>query len=387
MLRQVMIPLLVTLGVAALLLLLERMLRIFDFVINEGGPFSVVWRMLGNLVPHYLGLALPIGFFLGIQLGFRRLSQTSELDAMQSSGIGLRKMLPPLMILSFLLMIFSLFLSGYVQPYSRYAYANLAYEVQSGTLGASIKAGEFTKIGKDVTLRIEGSRDSGQTLDRIFIEKTSATGRISAITARQGRFFATEDLGSLVLRLEDGVLVDLDMKQTQPRILTFDTHDFVVALPRAEEFRDRGDRSLEKTLPELAAIMNGDTAEATEAKAAFHARIVRSIMLLAIPFFAIPLGVVSKRAGGSLGIAFGVIVMLFLHKMLEFGEVYSSLGKGPVLLTLWLPTILFFVLSFRLFHISSSTVGGQPLRWIEMGWQAILAFFGSFKKRKRRVER
>ena len=57
---KITLPLVATLSVAALLLLLERMLRLFDFVVNQGGPVEVVFRMLGSLVPHYLGLALPI---------------------------------------------------------------------------------------------------------------------------------------------------------------------------------------------------------------------------------------------------------------------------------------------------------------------------------------
>jgi large conductance mechanosensitive channel len=41
------------------------MLRLFDFVATEGGPISVVWKMLANLLPEYLGLGIPIGLLLG----------------------------------------------------------------------------------------------------------------------------------------------------------------------------------------------------------------------------------------------------------------------------------------------------------------------------------
>ena len=47
---------------AAMLLLLEKMLRLFDFVIGAGGPISIVWRMLANLIPEYAGLAIPLRF-------------------------------------------------------------------------------------------------------------------------------------------------------------------------------------------------------------------------------------------------------------------------------------------------------------------------------------
>ena len=54
-----------------MLLVLDKMLRLFDFVAAEGGPVSVVWRMLANLIPEYLSLGIPIGLLLGILLAFR----------------------------------------------------------------------------------------------------------------------------------------------------------------------------------------------------------------------------------------------------------------------------------------------------------------------------
>jgi len=83
--KLILVPLLATLALAAMLLLLEKMLRLFDFVVSEGGPVNVVWRMLANLIPEYLGLGIPIGLMLGILLAFRRLALSSELDALRSA--------------------------------------------------------------------------------------------------------------------------------------------------------------------------------------------------------------------------------------------------------------------------------------------------------------
>ena len=64
--RLIAVPLFSTLVISAMLLVLEKMLRLFDFVASEGGPVSVVWRMLVNLIPEYLSLGIPIGLMLGI---------------------------------------------------------------------------------------------------------------------------------------------------------------------------------------------------------------------------------------------------------------------------------------------------------------------------------
>ncbi|RMF10670.1 MAG: LPS export ABC transporter permease LptF [Alphaproteobacteria bacterium] len=383
-LRQVMFPLLVTLGVAALLLLLERMLRIFDFVITQGGPLDVVWKMLGNLIPHYLGLALPVGLFLGVQLAVRKMSTTSELDAMRSVGVGLQRLLRPTLLLSAVLMVFSILLTGYLQPYSRYAYATLAFEVRSGTLGASIKAGEFTSLGKGVTLRIESSRDGGRRLEHIFIQKESASGRITAITARQGAFYTTGDHEALVLRLEDGVLLDIDLDQPKPRVLTFRTHDFTIGLPEVEAFRERGVRTRELTLPELRERALAGGPDASTYNAAFHARIARAVSLLVIPFFGIALGMAAKRSNSALGLTFGIVVMLLVHKVMEFGEVYSGVEGTSVWLTLWLPVVMFALLSLRLFQVAAYRVGGSPLAALEWSWALISGGIASLLSRLRK---
>ena len=63
--KQIAIPLIGTLLLAAMLLVLDKMLRLFDFVVTAGGPVSVVWRMLANLLPEYFSLGIPIGLMLG----------------------------------------------------------------------------------------------------------------------------------------------------------------------------------------------------------------------------------------------------------------------------------------------------------------------------------
>ena len=95
LLRLFIVPLAMALAIAAMLLLLERMLRLFDLVINQGGPVGVVWQLLANLVPHYVGLALPLGVFLGVLLAFQRLSISSELDALMATGFGIPRLVMP----------------------------------------------------------------------------------------------------------------------------------------------------------------------------------------------------------------------------------------------------------------------------------------------------
>src|SRR3546814_8019325 len=119
--------------------------------------------MLANLLPEYLGLGIPIGLLLGIMLAFRRLATSSELDVMRGLGMSYGRLLRVPMMYALVLAALNLAIVGYVQPYARFQYERLRFELRSGALGASIKIGEFTHFGKDMTLRIERSRDDGRS--------------------------------------------------------------------------------------------------------------------------------------------------------------------------------------------------------------------------------
>src|SRR4051794_4080162 len=121
-LAQVGRPMVATLVVALLVMLAERMLHVVDLVIGWRGSLLVVFEMLGFLVPHYMGLALPAAFFIGILIVVGRLSREGELDAMNAAGSGLPQLTRPLVGASVILIVLNLILVGYLQPYSRYAY-------------------------------------------------------------------------------------------------------------------------------------------------------------------------------------------------------------------------------------------------------------------------
>ena len=152
-----------------MLLVLEKMLRLFDFVVNTGGPLSVVWRMLANLLPEYFSLGIPIGLMLGILLAFRKLALSSELDALRGIGVGFGRLLRVPYFYALGLMLLNIVIVGWVEPYSRYRYEGLRFDLRSGALGASIKVGEFNNLGKRLTLRIDRSDNDGTSLSGIFV--------------------------------------------------------------------------------------------------------------------------------------------------------------------------------------------------------------------------
>ncbi len=380
--RLIALPLFSTLVIAAMLLVLDKMLRLFDFVAQEGGPVSVVWRMLANLLPEYLSLGIPIGLMLGILLAFRKLATTSELDALRAVGLSYGRLLRTPYIYTILLAVVNLGIVGYAQPYSRFAYERLRFELRSGALGASIKVGEFTKLGKHMTLRIEHSANEGRDLSGIFVKADGKDGKTLAVTAEKGTFLATDDPDVIILRLANGVLVHDAPGYKTPRILSFTGHDLPIDLPRIEAFRGRGGKDRELTIPELVKVgrdVKAPLALRNESLANFHFRLVEVAMMLLLPLLAVALAVPPKRSTSGLGIFLSIVMVVAYHKVNEYAESMGSLGRIDPFFALWIPFLLFALLIVWMYRTLAHVPGGQPIGALENAFartgKALRGFF------------
>ena len=368
--RQIAVPLLGTLILAAMLLVLDKMLRLFDFVVTAGGPVSVVWKMLANLLPEYFSLGIPIGLMLGILLAFRKLALSSELDALRGIGMGYGKLLRVPYMYTAGLLALNLFIVGWLQPWTHYGYERLRFDLRSGALGASVKVGEFNRLGKRVTLRIERSEDGGARLHGIFIQLDDRSGMSIAATADHGQFLSTDDPDTILFRLENGRLVQDSPKFAVPRTLSFESYDLPISLPVVDQFRRRGHEELEElTLPEL--FRNGylgtapDREQGVAARAHFHFRTVEVVMMLMLPLLAVALAVPPKRSTSALGIFLGIVMVVAYHKVNQYAEQMGAQGRAVPELALWIPFILFGGLIFWMYHVLAHRPGGQPIGALE----------------------
>ncbi len=388
--RLIFFPMLGTLVLSAMLLVLEKMLRLFDFVATEGGPVSVVWRMLANLIPEYLSLGIPIGLMLGILLAFRRLATTSELDVLKGVGMSFGRLMRVPFAFAVALAALNLAIVGFIQPVARYAYEGLQFELRSGALGASIKVGEFTKLGDRMTLRIEQSYDDGKALRGIFVRGDNRDGQRVSATAARGQFLATDDPETIILRLSQGVLIHESPKFAVPRVLTFDNHDLPIPLPKIEAFRLRGGADREKTIPELfVAGKDERQSEQTrlESRANFHFRIVEVMAMFLIPLIAVALAIPPKRSTSSLGVFLSIVLLVTQHKINQYAEDMGARGVVDPVIALWVPFLLFAALAVWMYYTVAHVPGGQPIGALERvaakAAQRIRALMTLFQRKQR----
>jgi lipopolysaccharide export system permease protein len=267
-------------------------------------------------------------------------------------------------------MLLNLAIVGFVQPYARYKYEGLRFELRSGALGAAIKVGEFNRLGRHLTLRIDRSENKGTQLHGIFIQMDQGKGKSVAATAEHGRFLSTDDADTILFRLSKGRLVQDSPKFATPRTLAFDSYDLPISLPMIDQFRTRGgNESDELYLHELWRLGYGGGAKTEkqqiQAQAHFNFRLVEVVMMLLLPFLAIALAVPPKRSTSALGIFISILIVVAYHKVNQYAEAAGANGQLNPTLALWVPFVLLAAMILWMYHILAHRPGGQPIGALE----------------------
>jgi len=362
LLRLLFWPLVGCLGVTVVALLLERVLRLLDALSQSSARFGYVTQLAANLVPHYLGLALPVAFFVALFMVIVKLSDGSEIDALLASGQSLERIAAPFFIVGLLLSVFSVGVFGYMQPYSRYTYRAVMHAAINAGWNGRLAGGAFID-DKGSLLTADSADLAGQRLTRVFIRRLDAKGQEEIITAASADLKMDPGGKTITMDLKDGRRIAHDA-DGQYRNLAFDSLTTQTPLTAAAVLlRDRGSDERELTLGELArqAKSKNPVVSKETLLSELYGRWARAIFLPFLPLLAFPLGLASKRGNRAPGLVMaGLLLLAFQHSLL-LGQSLAKAGKVAPLPAIWIPFTLFAALAVWLFVGSRTRPGDTPV--------------------------
>jgi lipopolysaccharide export system permease protein len=347
---------------ALAVLMLERLLRVAELVAASPDATTFVAQMMLSLVPHYLGIAIPISLLLSVLITVDRVGRSGELPAMLGTGFSLGQVARPFMGLAILLSAMTIVIFGYLQPISRFEYRVLAAQVEQEAFEAVFQEGRFARVG-DRVFWTEENRLTDGTLGQMFVFDRSANGVIRVVTAPSGAVSSNGESETTQIVLNEGVGLTIPPEHDSSQQLTFDSLNWNFP-NQAIAMRPRGDDALELTLGELLSIARGaehDTVDARTASAMLHSQFGRAAILLFLPFLAIPLGLGYGRSFQSIGLGVGIFLFVLIQKSLEIGGASALRGEIAPWAGTWPTIAIVAVVSLTLFWRSASRVSTPPL--------------------------
>ena len=330
------------LAVGLIILMSERLLRLFDLFSGPDDVVRYLGRMLVLLMPHYIGIVMPAAFFFAVLLTFSRLSKEQELSALLASGTSLSRLYVPVGLLAMGMACLAIVLLGYVQPHARYAYRSIKHNLAQASLGLAIKEGSFLQID-GLTFFAETSLDQGNRvrLKSIFVLDSENGQDRRLTTAEEGVLIPSGENGEPVLRLDDGLRLDFD-DEGKMSIVDFQEFRWPLSKSPVSGYRDRGRDQRELTFPELFAVSARPPPYLSEGEisAELNSRLVIIVSTLTLSFLAVAMGAGKGWRQRDLSAFLGLVMLIVYNESLEFGESMVKRDQAPAWLVLWGPFFL-----------------------------------------------
>lgn len=350
---QVLGPFVAGLALFTFILLIARIMKLVEMVVNRGVPAGDVLLLFSYILPAFLEVTVPMALLLAILMAIGRLSADSELTAMRASGLSLYQISVPIAAFAALIFALSLVLSLHLRPWGNSRLKTGIFELARTRATAGLNEKVFNDDFEGLVIYVEEIEPSGTGLNHVLISDRRSPGEENTVIASRGSLVADEEQQTLHLRLMDGVTFTNEAGGREFHKTDFVQYDVSLDLGEAlGELKTRKRDPSEIPLEELEGAIR---TQRLAGENALPERIERTrrwaipFSALIFPLLAIPLGLQPVRAVRSRGLAVSLVIILVYYMLLTAGDTLAANEILPPEIALWLPDLILALVGIALF--------------------------------------
>jgi lipopolysaccharide export system permease protein len=371
--KEILTPTLICLLVFTMVLLVGRLMKLVDLVVNKGVSLGEIFILFGTMLPTFLNITLPLAFLMGIMIGLSRMSADSETVALKAAGIGLGQIARPIIALAIVFSMLTGVAAIWLKPWGYRAFRNQVFAItmQKATIGFQKQV--FMKQFDNLILYADDIDGRSGLMSGLFIvEKKPESSMV--IFADQGNILTDEAAENISIQLNDGT-IHRQQKGTDSayQLIHFQNYNVQPNFGETGKQSTAQQRRFIKT-KEISSgklwksISNPD--ETTSKKLAtlkseLHSRLVSPLAPLLFALFALPFSIQSHRSGKSGGFVIGLVIYLCYYLMLSLAQTFTAdAGLSPVV-TFWLPHLMLIAAGFYCLQQSAKEQPNIFISWLE----------------------
>lgn len=370
-LREISIPFGLGLAVFTFVLLIARILKLVEMVVNRGVPLLEVLKLFSYILPGFLEVTVPMALLLAVLIAFGRLSSDSEIVALKTSGVSLYQLARPVAGFAIGIYIVALTISLYARPWGNSLLRDELYEVAKLRASAGIKEKVFTDDFSGLVIYVDHIDPPGTMLRGILISDSRDSAQRNTVFAQIGILVPNEPLHLLTLRLVGGSIHAFYPKDRSYHRTDFSVYDISLDLNTAlAHLRPREKDPSEMTIPELRMAIAAKRSAADPAlseQVELQRKFSIPFACLAFAAIGIPLGIRPSRSVRSRGFTLSLVLIFVYYLLLTLGESLGERGVLPAGIAMWLPNLLLTALAIVFFlraaRETQTTHGSVVARW------------------------
>jgi lipopolysaccharide export system permease protein len=300
---------------------------------------DIVFQLVGWQTLRRLDLLLPLALYLGVLLTFSRWYRDSEMAVLAACGVGLVRLLKPVLLLSAAIALIVTWVAFYLTPLSSRALEEVKNDSAQRSGYSGVSPGAFTDAGPDGRiLYAESVNDRGE-FGRVFVSHPVA-GRARVILARAGLPFVDEKTGDHFVALLDGWAYEGVPGRPDYRIVHFEQYAVrlnlkpVAPMPASTE-----------ALPTTELLERSDR----EAAAEWQWRLSKPLSVFLLAIYGVVLSYTDARRGRLANLFIAILVYFIYSNLLGIGQTLMKKGQMPPGAGLWWVHVLMGSVVFYLF--------------------------------------
>lgn len=345
--RELLGPFGLGLLVFTCILLMNKVLKLMDLVVNKGVGLGEVGALIAYLIPSFLVLTIPMSVLLAILIALGRFSADSEIVAMKSSGISLYQLIPPFALFCAIGFLMTNSLTLFLLPKGNFAFKQQLARFASTHAMAGIEAGVFKDAFENVVLYVNDYDRKQNLIKGIFISDRRDPKHPAEISGKQARFLQGADGSTVILRIFNGSLHNYDKSSGDYQYLIFNTYEMNINLGGGEA--ERRIRYREMGLLDLLEKTKAETVS-PRIWVEIQQRFAFPFACLVFGLLGLPLGVYWRRGGKAYGFVLSILIVFCYYILLSFGENLAKNAYVSAFIGIWLPNVIYGILGVILFR-------------------------------------
>ena len=343
LLKELLSLFILSLGVFTFILVLSRIGKIADLVINKGVDVKDIVLLIVYSSPPYLTFTLPMAFLLSTIVVLGRLSSENEILALKANGINLRCLFAPIALLGAAVFFISLFNTTLLLSKSGDAFRSTLLNIAKKGISIEDKEGIFNDSIPGVVIYIDKVNTETRTLSGIVISDDRDEAVRQTITAQNGAVNLDVSSLDIAFLLKNGSVHRWERQNDAYRSLSFTNYIFSMnlmnVLPHNRELRRKAYEMSTGELREALAKAKGPNRY--DLAVEFYKKFSIPFASIAFILLAVPLGIRHKTEGKFSGVVYSLVIFISYYVMVALtenvGRVYML---SPFLIT-FTPDILF----------------------------------------------
>ncbi len=336
-------PFIINLCFFMFIFLMSQILDITHLVVNYNVGLTAIFFMIVYSIPYFLVFIIPLSVMMSVLLTFLRMSADNEILALKAGGVSIYRLIFPVLCFCFIGALFTSSMTVFGLPWGRKSFKQMVSDVASSSIDIGLKERTFNDSFDGVMLYVTNIDIKTKTLIDIFIEDQRSEDMLSTVVAPRGKLFSDPEKKLFQLRLFDGVINQVSLKNRSANTLQFDKYD--INLDIKQGLSGLSARSTDEKamwISELREFIKSSAENGEfyhKAVLELHKKFSMPVACLVLGFLAFPLGLQTKGAKQSFGLGLGLLFFLLFYLLLSAGKVYGEAGLLSPAIGMWAPNI------------------------------------------------